>query len=45
LPPDFGSIKSLGGVLYTQYLLPVELTGILLLVAVVGVALLSGIKK
>ena len=45
LPPDFGSIKSLGGVLYTQYLLPVELTGILLLVAVVGVALLSGMKK
>ncbi len=45
LPKDFGSIKSLGNVLYTQYLLPIELTGILLLVAVVGVALLSGVRK
>lgn len=45
LSPDFGSIKSLGSILYTQYLLPVELTGVLLLVAVVGVALLSGVKK
>jgi NADH-quinone oxidoreductase subunit J len=45
LAPDFGSIKSLGSVLYTQYLLPVELTGVLLLVAVVGVALLSGVKR
>ncbi|HHT9152861.1 MAG TPA: NADH-quinone oxidoreductase subunit J family protein [Candidatus Hypogeohydataceae bacterium YC40] len=45
LAPGFGSIKSLGSILYTQYLLPIELTGILLLVAVVGVALLSGVKK
>jgi NADH-quinone oxidoreductase subunit J len=43
--PEFGSIKSLGSVLYTQYLLPIELAGVLLLVAVVGVALLVGVRK
>lgn len=45
LPKDFGSIKALGSVLYTQYIVPIELVGILLVVAVVGVALLSGVKK
>jgi NADH-quinone oxidoreductase subunit J len=45
LPPDFGSIKSLGSVLYTQYIVPVELVGVLLVVAVVGVALIAGVGK
>lgn len=41
LPSDFGGIRSLGSVLYTQYLLPVELAGVLLLVAVVGAVVLA----
>ncbi len=42
VPADFGSIKSIGGVLYTQYLVPLELASILLLVAVVGAIMLAG---
>ncbi|HHT9117231.1 MAG TPA: NADH-quinone oxidoreductase subunit J [Candidatus Hypogeohydataceae bacterium YC38] len=41
LSADFGSIKSVGAILYTQYLVPLELASILLLVAVVGAALFS----
>ncbi len=45
IPQDFGSVKALGSILYTQYLLPVELTSVLLVVAIVGVALLSWPRK
>lgn len=41
VPADFGSIKSIGSVLYTQYLVPVELASVLLLVAVVGAVMLA----
>src|SRR5512146_724925 len=33
LPADFGTVKAVGQVLYTQYLLPFEATSLLLLVA------------
>jgi NADH-quinone oxidoreductase subunit J len=36
VPADFGTVKAVGNVLYTQYLLPFEATSILLLVAIVG---------
>jgi len=36
LPADFGTVKAVGNVLYTQYLLPFEATSLLLLVAIVG---------
>ena len=36
LPADFGTVKAVGMVLYTQYLLPFEATSLLLLVAIVG---------
>lgn len=42
IPADFGSIKSVGGVLYTQYLVPLELASVLLLVAVIGAVMLAG---
>jgi len=34
--PDFGTVKAVGRLLYTQYLLPFEATSLLLLVAIVG---------
>ncbi len=42
IPADFGSIRSIGSVLYTQYLIPLELASVLLLVAVVGAVMLAG---
>lgn len=42
IPADFGSIRSIGSVLYTQYLVPLELASVLLLVAVVGAVMLAG---
>ncbi|MFQ5861665.1 MAG: NADH-quinone oxidoreductase subunit J [Candidatus Brocadiales bacterium] len=42
IPADFGSIKSIGGILYTQYLVPLELASVLLLVAVAGAVMLAG---
>lgn len=36
LPADFGTVKAVGKVLYTQYLLPFEATSLLLLVAILG---------
>ena len=38
---DIGSVKNLGKVLYTTYLLPFELTSILLLAAMVGAVMLG----
>lgn len=40
-PPVEGETIPLGRVLYTQFLLPFEITSVLLLVAVIGVVLLS----
>jgi NADH-quinone oxidoreductase subunit J len=39
--PDFGSLKSLGILLYTQYLLPFEVVSLLLLVAIVGAVVVA----
>ena len=39
--PDFGSLKVLGGLLYTQWLLPFEVVSLLLLVAIVGSVVVS----
>jgi len=41
LHPGFGSPSSIGHVLFTQYLLPFEITSVLLLVAMVGAIVLS----
>ncbi len=41
LPDKFGTVEALGGQLFTTYLLPFEVTGILLLVAVVGAVVLA----
>ncbi len=41
LPDDFGTVEALGGQLFTTYLLPFEVTGVLLLVAVVGAVVLA----
>ena len=40
-PQTEGATRSLGGMLFTQYLLPFEIVSVLLLVAMVGVVLLS----
>ena len=40
-PAAVGATKELGGMLFTQYLLPFEIVSVLLLVAMVGVILLS----
>ncbi len=36
LTADFGTVKAVGKILYSQYLLPFEATSLLLLVAIVG---------
>jgi NADH-quinone oxidoreductase subunit J len=41
LPGGFGSPAAFGQVLFTQYLLPFEVTSVLLLVAMVGAIVLS----
>jgi len=41
LAADFGTVKAVGQVLYTQYLLPFEATSLLLLVAIVGAVVVS----
>ncbi len=41
LPENFGTVEALGGQLFTTYLLPFEITGLLLLVAVVGAVVLA----
>jgi NADH-quinone oxidoreductase subunit J len=38
---DFGTVKAVGNVLYTQYLLPFEATSLLLLVAIVGAVVVA----
>jgi len=39
--PDFGTLKAVGRLLYTQYLLPFEATSLLLLVAIVGAVVVA----
>src|SRR5512133_368807 len=41
LSPDFGTVRAVGNVLYTQYLLPFEATSLLLLVAIVGAVVVA----
>jgi NADH-quinone oxidoreductase subunit J len=38
---DFGTVKAVGRILYTQYLLPFEVTSLLLLVAIVGAVVVA----
>jgi NADH-quinone oxidoreductase subunit J len=40
-PQDFGSAQSLGRALFSTYLLPFEVTGLLLLVATIGILMLA----
>jgi NADH-quinone oxidoreductase subunit J len=39
--PDFGSVKAVGRIVFTQYLLPFEVTSLLLLVAMVGAVVVA----
>jgi NADH-quinone oxidoreductase subunit J len=39
--PDFGTVKGVGQVLFTRYLLPFEATSLLLLVAIVGAVVVA----
>lgn len=39
--PDFGTVKKVGELLFTQYLLPFEATSVLLLVAIVGAVVVA----
>ncbi|ABC83962.1 NADH-quinone oxidoreductase subunit J family protein [Anaeromyxobacter dehalogenans] len=41
LAADFGTVKAVGRVLYTQFLLPFEVTSLLLLVAIVGAVVVA----
>jgi NADH-quinone oxidoreductase subunit J len=41
VPPSFGTVKAVGRLLYTQYLLPFEATSLLLLVAIVGAVVVA----
>ena len=38
---DFGTVRAVGRILYTQYLLPFEATSLLLLVAIVGAVVVA----
>ena len=41
VPENFGEAKEVGKVLFTQYLIPFELTSILLLVGIIGAVVLG----
>lgn len=41
LPEDFGSIQSVGKLMFTQYIIPFEIAGVLLTVALIGAVLLA----
>jgi len=45
LPPDFGSPAQVGTVLFSEYLLPFEITSVLLLVGMVGAIVLTKAEK
>lgn len=40
-PPGFGSIEALAGELFTRYLLPFEVAGVVLLVGIIGAVVLA----
>jgi NADH-quinone oxidoreductase subunit J len=41
VPAEFGTVKAVGRLVYTQYLLPFEATSLLLLVAIVGAVVVA----
>jgi NADH-quinone oxidoreductase subunit J len=41
LPPDFGTVKAVGRVIFTRFLLPFEATSLLLLAAIVGAVVVA----
>ena len=41
VPPQFGTVKAVGRLLFTQYVLPFEATSLLLLVAIVGAVVVA----
>jgi NADH-quinone oxidoreductase subunit J len=41
VPADYGTVKAVGRLLFTQYLLPFEATSLLLLVAIVGAVVVA----
>ena len=45
LDPDFGEASSLGKLLFSEYVYPLEVIAILLLVAIVGALVLTGKEK
>jgi len=38
---DFGTVRAVGRILFTQYMLPFEATSVLLLVAIVGAVVVA----
>ena len=40
-PPEFGTIEEVGNKLFTVYMLPFELTSVLLLIAIIGAVILA----
>ena len=40
-PPEFGTIEGVGNKLFTVYMLPFELTSVLLLIAIIGAVILA----
>lgn len=43
--PDFGTVKEVGAILYTKYLLPFEMVSLLLLAAIIGAVVLTRKQK
>jgi NADH-quinone oxidoreductase subunit J len=41
LKPEFGTIEAVGSQLFTVYMLPFELTSVLLLIAIIGAVILA----
>jgi len=44
-PDDFGSVEQVARLMFTDYLYPFELTGVLLLIAVVGAVVVAKTRK
>lgn len=44
-PESFGTVQVVGKVLFTEYLLPFELTSILILVAIIGVVVIAKVRS
>ncbi len=40
-PEGFGTVEGVGGLLFTEYLLPFELTSVLILAAIIGVVVIA----